>query len=429
MIRLAVITTHPVQYYAPWFRHIAATSGIDLRVFYLWDFGVTEQVDPAFKARVRWDIPLLDGYPHEFVPNNSRRPGTTSFWGIDNPLLGRSLRAFQPSAALCLGYNYATFARLLLAQPRYPLLLRGDSHRLIPPRGWKASLKRGVLTALFRQFSAFLYVGQANRQYYKLHGAPDHKLFFCPHAVDNDRFTAARSTAAAQAADWRRALGIPTDHRVILFAGKFEAKKRPLDLLVAFRRAAPTRASLLFVGSGPLDNSLRREAEGLGNVYITPFQNQTLMPRTYAAADIMVLPSHGPSETWGLSVNEAMCLGRPVVVSSHVGCGLDLVSPGKTGWIFPAGDVAALAATLTEALADPERLATYGEEAAHAVGQYSYTEATAGLCRALQAVTPYQRIGPSPQSRSRSVSQDSYTDSTANSATYTIAHQQISCEL
>lgn len=389
--RLAIVTTHPVQYYAPWFRHLAATPGLDVRVFYLWDFGVTGRTDPTFGVPVTWDVPLLNGCPHEFVPNTSRAPGTHRFWGIRNPELLERLARFEPDAALCVGYNYATFARLLLSRPRYPLILRGDSHRLVAPSGLNARLKKAVLTRVFRRFAACLYVGQANRDYYRLHGVPDERLFFAPHAVDNDRFAADRGRVSAEAAAWRRELGIGPDRRVVLFAGKFEPKKRPLDLLEAFRRATPPHTVLLYVGSGPLEAELRAAAESVPGVHFAPFQNQSAMPRVYAAADLLVLPSYGSGETWGLCVNEAMCLGKPAIVSSHVGCGPDLVTSGETGWTFPAGDIAALADCLADACNDGDRLRHYEEAAAQRVRGYSYAAATEGLLQALERVAPRGR--------------------------------------
>ena len=44
---------------------MAAEPGIDLKVFYLWDFGVTDQHDPGFGRAIRWDLPLLEGYASE----------------------------------------------------------------------------------------------------------------------------------------------------------------------------------------------------------------------------------------------------------------------------------------------------------------------------------------------------------------------------
>ena len=112
------------------------------------------------------------------------------------------------------------------------------------------------------------------------------------------------------------------------------------------------------------------------------------MPGIYALADLVVLPSYGPSETWGLCINEAMNLGKPVIVSTHVGCGPDLVIPGRTGWIFPAGDRDALRAALADALEDPARLKAIGQAARAHIDQYSYSQATSGLMQALHALLP-----------------------------------------
>jgi glycosyltransferase involved in cell wall biosynthesis len=393
--RLAVVTTHPVQYYAPWFAHVASQSGIDLRVFYLWDFGVIRQTDRVFGRAIEWDIPMLAGYESEFVPNVSRDPGTHHYRGIDNPTLGKQLHNFQPDATLCIGYNYRSFFRLLVGRHRRrePLMLRGDSHRLVPPSGLKARVRRTMLARLFRRFAGFLYVGQANRDYYRMHGVRDDHLFFAPHAVDNDRFTGARTEAEAAARAWKTELGIAANATVVLFAGKFEPKKRPLDLLEAFRRAALPDASLLFVGNGPLEEQLRGEASKVPGVFFAPFQNQSLMPRTYAAGDVLVLPSFGSGETWGLCVNEAMCLGRPAIVSTHVGCATDLVTDGETGLMFQAGDVDALTAALRRAVHNGAERERWASAASVRVQGYSYTEATKGLLKCLEHTLRPQPVG------------------------------------
>jgi len=342
-------------------------------------------VDKGFMAPVQWDVPLLDGYEHEFVENRSPSPGTDHYSGLWNPALARQVHAYAPDAVLLTAYNYASIG-YFLARWRTkdaPLLFRGDSHRLVPRHGLLEAAKRRLIAAIFRRFAAVLYAGSANREYFELHGVPAGRLFHSPHAVDNERFFAARAAAEAAAPAWRRSLGIPEDHRVVLFAGKFEEKKRPLDLLRAFLEARLERVSLLYVGSGQLESGLRAAAARRANVFFSPFRNQSLMPETYAACDLFVLPSFGLAETWGLAVNEAMCAGRPVVVSDHVGCARDLVVPGGTGLIFPAGDVAALSQTLQSAFADPERLKSWGAKAAMHVRQYSYENATAGLLAAL----------------------------------------------
>ena len=71
MKRLAVVISHPIQYYSPWFRHLADRDELKLKVFYLWDFGIKETTDEKFGTSFSWDIPLLDGYNFEFLKNMS----------------------------------------------------------------------------------------------------------------------------------------------------------------------------------------------------------------------------------------------------------------------------------------------------------------------------------------------------------------------
>lgn len=197
-------------------------------------------------------------------------------------------------------------------------------------------------------------------------------------------FFAQSELAKSDATTWRQELGIPENHGTILFAGKFEDKKRPLDLLQAFLQANLSEVSLLFVGAGHLENELRQLSANYPQIKFASFQNQTLMPRTYAVGDLVVLPSYGYEETWGLAINEAMCMSRAVVASTHVGCVQDLIQPYRNGLVFTAGDVSALTSTLKEAFLDRERLKKWGEESRKIIYNYSYSQTTKGLTQALK---------------------------------------------
>jgi hypothetical protein len=104
-IRLAVVLSHPTQYYSPWFRWLRGHTSVEFRVFYLWDFGVTLTHDPIFNRSLEWDVDLLSGYDHEFVPNLSANPGAEHFLGFNNPELTRRLARWRPGALLIFGYN------------------------------------------------------------------------------------------------------------------------------------------------------------------------------------------------------------------------------------------------------------------------------------------------------------------------------------
>ncbi|MBC8010671.1 MAG: glycosyltransferase family 4 protein [Burkholderiales bacterium] len=382
--RLAVVVSHPIQYYAPWFRHLAAHAPLDLRVFYLSDHGVRARTDAQFGAAFAWDTDLLSGYAHEFVPNLATRPDVTRFDGLRNPALRPALRAFAPDVVLLFGYAYRTHLGLLLRPPA-PIIFRGDSHLLgaPPPRG----VKRLALRLIYSRVSAFLPVGSANAAYFHHYGVPAEKLFPAPHCVDAAHFQPTPERLA-EAAALRASLGIPPRAPVALFAGKLIPKKRPDLLLAAFVRAAVPGAHLVFSGDGELLPALRAASADRADVHFLPFANQSAMPARYLLGDVFVLPSEGRHETWGLAVNEAMHLARPVIVSDHVGCHADLVLPSENGWVFPAGDEVALATALRETLALPrEELVALGRAAASRVSSFNYTAATAGLLRAVARAT------------------------------------------
>lgn len=376
--------SHPVQYYSPWFRWLAQHAALNLRVFYLWDFGVTARHDPQFERSIRWDVDLLSGYEHEFVPNIARVPGTDRFSGLHNPELPARVRAWRPDAVLLFGYAYRTHLELILRRPA-PLIFRGDSHLL----GHTPSpLKRILLRRLYARFAALTFVGQANRDYFRTFGVPDDKLHFAPHCVDAARFTRDEATLAA-AARLRSELGLGS-RRVVLFAGKLVPAKQPGELLETFQRLAPADAALVFVGEGPERAALEAQAAKRPDcvVRFLPFANQSEMPARYALADLFVLPSRGLYETWGLAVNEAMHLGVPCLVSDRVGCQRDLVTEDETGWVFRATDhedfTTALARAIEAVRGDPTAVR---QRIAARIAGYTYAQATDGILSAVaQAV-------------------------------------------
>ncbi|MDJ0648116.1 MAG: glycosyltransferase family 4 protein [Xenococcaceae cyanobacterium MO_188.B19] len=389
MLKLAIITSHPIQYYAPWFVYINQNTDLKLKVFYLWDFGVKKTVDREFKKSIKWDIPLLEGYDYEFVPNISKNPGTKTIGGLKNPSLLARVTNYNPNAVMLIGYNYGSLYRFILQwnTRKAPLIFRGDSHLLKRCKSWKGILRRRFISLVYSRFAYFLYVGEANYKYFTYHGVKPKQLVFSPHAIDNQRFLTAADTAKIEAISWKKELDIPANHKVILFAGKFNSKKRPLDLLQAYKKANLKDVSLLFVGSGELENDLKKQASNESNVFFAPFQNQQSMPRTYAIADIFILPSYGNSETWGLAVNEAMCLSCPIIVSSHVGCGKDLVQEYQNGLIFEARNISDLTRCIKLAFSNLKQLKQWGEKSHEIIQNYSYKQATEGLQKALNLIS------------------------------------------
>ncbi len=379
-IRLAIVVSHPIQYYVPVYRILAARPDVELRVFYTWHGGDQQHWDSGFEQNVAWDIPLTAGYDSEVVPNVASNPGTTHFFGLRNPRLLETVMAWKPDVVHLTGYAYASHLRLLRALPRngVPVLFRGDSHLLGPRPWWKRLVRTAALKQIFRGPSGFLYVGQHNRDYFRACGVPESKLFYCPHSVEFERFAEPEDRLEAEARQWRRSLEIRDDQVVLLFAGKFQPKKQPTELMQAVLRINNPRLVLVLVGDGPQMDAVRELATSASERFrVLPFQNQSRMPLVYRLGDVFVLPSYSADETWGLAVNEAMACRRPVLVSDLVGCAPDLVTSGMTGEVFRAGDWTEFGQVLMSLLArGADGLRRLGI-AAHAVSGRFTAQATA----------------------------------------------------
>jgi glycosyltransferase involved in cell wall biosynthesis len=364
--RLAIVVSHPIQYYAPLYRRLARRSDLALKVFFTWHAGAAAVHDRGFGQPVAWDIALTDGYEHELVPNASSDPGTHHFLGLRNPSLVSRVMGWRPDAVHLTGWSGLSHVAALrsFARRGVPVLFRGDSHLLDGGGGaLRRRLKQAVLERVFRWPAAFLFVGQANRAYYEAFGVTPERLHWCPHSIDVQRFGEPADEHEDAARRWRRDLGIGDDRVVLLFAGKLEPRKQPLQLMRAVRDLGDARYLLLMVGSGELEAEVQALAAAHPDRFITlPFQNQSRMPLVYRLGDVFVLPS-AYGETWGLAVNEAMACARPVVVSARAGCAVDLVDPA-CGRTFDATDFSSLTRALHDLTTNRATLRAMGAAAA-----------------------------------------------------------------
>ena len=391
-MRVAMVTTHPIQYQVPWLRLLGQQPGIDLQVFFAMVPDAAEQ-GREFGVAFDWDVPLLDGYRHTVLENVASRPALTEFAGCDTPGIGKVIRDGQFDAVIVNGWGSRTCLQALWACRRTgtPCIVRGEANGLRPRAAWKRLGHRLLLS----RYAAVLAIGTNNRAYCIEQGVPASKLFMTPYCVDNTRFAtmadAARTDPGREAVSAR--FGLDAGATTFLFSGKLVEKKRPGDLVEAMRQLHQrgiTGIQLLLVGDGPLRAELERQAEGLP-IRFAGFLNQSEIGTAYAASDCLLLPSDA-GETWGLVVNEAMASGLPAIVSDQVGCAVDLIEPGVTGDVFPCGDVDALTEQLLRPGRNPASLEAMGRTARQRVMDgYNFDRVVAGVMAALGAVSETAR--------------------------------------
>jgi glycosyltransferase involved in cell wall biosynthesis len=376
--RLAIVSTHPIQYYSPVFRALTETGKLELRVFYTWSQAAEEKVfDSGFGTVVKWDIPLYDGYDYQFVPNVAKRPGLDHFQGLNTPTLAQEIEAWKADAVLIYTWNSLSHLRALrYFKGKLPVFFRGDSTLLDERPWWRTLLRRTFLSWVYSHVDVAIAVGSNNRDYFAWCGLPLDRIAFAPHSVDTARFAANTVEHSRRALEWRARLNISPNAIVFLFAGKLQKKKDPGLLLDAFS-GIKDGSHLIFVGNGEMEEELKQRAQAIRGVHFLPFQNQRSMPAVYRLGDVFVLPSRGPEETWGLALNEALASGRAVIASTKVGGARDLIRPDENGWTFKSGERRDLQMILERAVERGKAgLRAMGETAQRRSGQFS-SEASA----------------------------------------------------
>lgn len=340
--RLAIISTHPIQYYAPVFKLLAQKT--DLMVFYT----KHTTFDKGFQQRILWDIPLLEGYKYTFTGKS--------------PL--KKIKSFQPDCILIYGWAHFLHFRIMrYFKGKTPLIFRGDSTLLKRQSVLKKFCKKLALQFLYRNIDKALYVGINNRAYFKQYGLKEAQLFFAPHAIDNNRF------ATTTKSGLRNILKLRSDDILILYAGKFEPVKNPGLLLRAFLELGLPHAHLLFAGDGILKDELQAQSQYCKKVHFISFQNQSKMPGIYQSCDLFCLPSN--SDSWGLAINEAMAAGKAILVSDRVGAAADLVKD-ENGRVFKHKDLEDLKKNLQDMATNRSDLQQKGKSSLKIIKDWNF---------------------------------------------------------
>jgi glycosyltransferase involved in cell wall biosynthesis len=397
-VRVAYLVSHPIQYQAPLLRRISQEQDIELTVLFGSDFSVREYVDKGFGVDVKWDVSLLDGYRHEFLPTiwDKRRTGPTSQLGYG--IFSRLRRGTGGEGFDVLwihGYSTLNALQGMLAAKALgiPVLLRAES-RL--SRETSGALKRGGKRLFFlglkQLVDGALPIGTLNKAYWRHYLGEDFPESLMPYAVDNFYFQSRRKEAEAGRDDLQQELGLDPSRPVILFASKLQTRKRCQDLVEAYLNLSPEAVIeplpyLVIVGDGGERAALEKRVSESGStgVRFCGFRNQSELPRFFDLATVFVLPSE--REQWGLIVNEVMNAGRAVIVSDDVGCQPDLVEDGVEGCVFPAGDVEALTDALRRVLASPETAVAMGQRGLAKIQTWDFEKDVRGLRRAIARVS------------------------------------------
>ena len=346
--RLAVVVSHPIQYYAPLYRALASEPSIELHVLFGSRIGLEKTLDVEMKTELAWATDLTGGYSHEFL-DEADSIKQVGFRSVDNPSVTRALARFRPDAVIIHGYAMMTMLRALLwcRLRGIRAILTSDSSAHGSPPGWRRGLKMAGVPPLLRQFGAALTMSDRAEDHLASLGYPRARMFRTPVMIDAGFWRARENRSASRAAK-RAELGIGENEFTLICSGKLVARKRVEDILEAMARlpkGAPT--TLLIAGDGELADELKARAARLGlKPRFLGFVNIDALPALYACADALVHAAE--IEQFGMIVLEAAVVGLPIVLSDATGAigPTSIARPGANAIVYPRGDVSALSAAI-----------------------------------------------------------------------------------
>jgi glycosyltransferase involved in cell wall biosynthesis len=378
---LAIIQTHATQFDGPLFKRLSQYSDIDITVYYTKPTGKAPP-DKELGRSPDWDNEVACGYRYK-----TKDKGFLGTWrflehianGNHNlVIIGGSARFYS-----CL---FALYVRLrgIAAGLRSDMILS-----YVQPRNIKSILKRFLLPCMFKLYSSGHPTGTLAEQYLLRYGFPENRIFRFPYAVDNNYLSGRCSRYQLQRDRIRRALGIGTDCFVVLGVVKFAEREDPMTLLLGFSKlleCCPT-AHLVLVGDGPMMKDIKAaiNERRISNVHLPGFVRYSRLPLFYSIADVFVHPP--VQESWGVSVNEAMACGLPVVVANTVGSYVDLVKPGETGFVFEARNPEDLANCLNRLGCNRNLREEMGSNARELIKDWGFDCVEKSLLKALATIT------------------------------------------
>ena len=379
-VRVAFWHNSFAPYRVPLFQQLAAYNDIDLTVYY------GSEKDPH---RV-WTVNFGEGYayillPHITIPWYPHKFNYTLFQELlrkqydviiacENELGGQiaywaARRTKKPFIVWSVQIDYE-----IIRDPR-EYTFQASLKKIFPYMGRK--LHRLVFFPFYygadyvkRHADAYIVAGQKTEEYLRRLGATG-PIFRYGNTIDSEYLH--RQIHMQDVSELKSQFGL-LNKTVVLSVSYLEKRKGIQYLIEAFLQIHANDAVLVIVGDGEYKQELQRLIpEPRADILFVGHDEETA--KYYAIADIFVMPSF--SDPWGLTINEAMVAGLPVITTTNVGA-QELIQ--GNGFLIPPRDSQALKLALEQLLGNPELRYKMGKRSLEIIKEYTI-EHSAHTCR------------------------------------------------
>lgn len=341
MTKLGFLVSHPTQFEAPFFQYISETFGKGLVRVYYFDWAEMKYSDPELGHEVdtTWGIDLLSDYKWK----NIKR------WKLHQV----NEISKDHSYMIINGYTHMISIYLLIIRKLSGRQtgLRLDTVLWNNKLWYKQVYKYILLTTLRLFVDRFWVTGKLSCEYVEHFGVPASRITLFPYVVNNEWFRTESKVSHLFKDNRLTELNINKDQKIILCITKLIERESPIDLFQAMKLLKNEKYTLIVIGDGSqkkqleefvIENGLKKHIRFVGYIKYKE------LPGWYAIADLFVHTSI--NEPWGVSVQEAMACGLPVIASNFVGAGFDLIQEKKNGFQYKNGDIFDLAQKIKKVL-------------------------------------------------------------------------------
>jgi glycosyltransferase involved in cell wall biosynthesis len=344
-VRMAIISNEPTPYRLHVLERLAEeVEGVDIHNIF------THTIS---NPSMPWQMRISARLNPIFFPKNHITVG--------RPISIRHVRLFRDirdhvqkhgiQMVILLGYNDLT--RLMFMrwahQLGLPVLLAADSNVFgdAKTQWWLRALKRRYVRWVLRRLAGLMPMGTCGRAFFRSY--MDHRLpeFLFPYEPD---YESLRNIDPKRVDEFRKKHGLDPARKRLLYCGRLVNVKRVDVLLEAFSRVALARPDwdVVIAGDGPLREDLQKLLTHITQPRVKwlGFLQFDEVVLAYHACDVLVHPSD--YEPWALVINEAVACELPVIATSVVGAGVELVRHRENGLIVAPRSVESMTNAIWE---------------------------------------------------------------------------------
>lgn len=355
MKRILIVTNVPNPYRLALFKELnrqLKAEGMDLLVVFGAE-GYSRRLSKTHLEDAGFNFKILEGGVYTSAENTER-----TVFGYKG--LGQILKEYHPYRTIVIGFSPATlrlFFRSIFKKAPY-IIWAGS----ILKKGRNDSFLRKIQRSiLIRGASAFIAYGSKAKEYFISFGVPPEKIAIAMNTSDPGFFI-----KETQQIRINEGSGYNDGKHHLLYIGYLVRRKRVDLLLELMKKLTQMRDDVILdiVGDGESKTQLEQKSAELNlenHVKFHGFLQKQDLPRFLAKSNVFLFQTD--FDVWGLTLNEAMAAGLPVLSSINAGATYDLIKEGITGYAVDYRDTSHVISLLNKLLEHPEFCREMGENA------------------------------------------------------------------